>query len=191
MRRPIHNLRIAVGVFLCGSAGMLASLVVPMEAMSLFVQDLLPGAAGLVTAAGFVAALVLYPFARSYSRLRSGASVVARWVVSKPREVEVIVADDAICIGPDFFHMPFSAKVRIRGDVLEFDQFIFSRFGGHHDVLRVPIAAGAETSAARVIEQRRAAYPAAVKRFRRKALAALVIVVLTAGAWLLVFGSGL
>ncbi len=121
MRRPIHNLRFAAGVVLCGTAGMLLSFAVPTQRMSPFMQHMLPGAAGLVMARGFVAALVLYPFARSFTRLRSGASVVARWVV----------------------------------------------------------------------EQRRATYPAAVKRFRRKNLAALALFVLIAGAWLLVFGSGL
>ncbi len=191
MHRPVLKLRIAIAVFLGGVATLSVSLLVPTGGLSPFVHDLLPGLAGVVLAAGFIAALVLYPYARSYTRLRSGASVIARWVIAQPGEREVVVSDDAVCIGHDFFHLPFSVHVRIRGDVLEFDQFIFSRFGGYHDVLRVPIAPGAEAAAARVIEQRRAANPAAVRRFRRQALAVLALVVLTGGAWLLLFGSGL
>ena len=221
MRRPIRKLGIAIFVFLFGVTGLLLSLSIPAEGMSLSLHEMLEAVAGASAALGFVAALILGIYVHGFTRLRSGVGVIARWVIPPaqweqcrrrsdfsgpnitPRnpgnvldgpqhdDTEVIVSGDAVCVGSDFFHVPISARALIRGAFLEFDQFIFSRFGGYHDVLRVPIAPGSEPAAMQVIEKRRAAYPVAVRRFRRKCIAALIVLLLITSAWLFAFSSGL
>lgn len=218
MRNPRRKRNIALTLLAASVAAIVIGLSMPDAGRDFTLQSALAGGGIIVGPFAAVWAVLRTRDSYRYGRLKRGEGVIARWMVTReqwrefraldeqvninneldlrieppPSGLEVVVSEDAVCAGEDFFALQPNVVITLHDTWIQFDQVLQNPDGFDGlEVMRIPLPAEARSAAAEILRRYRSAHAVAKERGRRWKIYLLIglAVFLIVGFWLALAGS--